>query len=108
MRPEAVNGLQGCFVWPLELHNVLSLRISHENFRAGCFSVGLNDSAHRRIGFAVFKLWELVPGPTGQYVRRSVLTKWFKSAGTMELKVTLLPLDDANYNSVRPSKQMSP
>lgn len=80
-------------MWPQETHNVRSLRISREDYHAGCFSVSLNDSARRRVGTAVFKLWELVPGPVEQSVSATIIAKWFKSAGTMHLKVTLLALD---------------
>ncbi|KAJ1634395.1 hypothetical protein T492DRAFT_836929 [Pavlovales sp. CCMP2436] len=93
MRPEAVGGSQGTFMWPSETQNFISLRIPHEVVAAGCLSVGLNDRYGRRVAMAVFKLWELTPGPQPHLLSALVLGKYFKSGGSMEVSMTLLVLD---------------
>jgi hypothetical protein len=94
MRPDAVGGEPGVFTWPAELPNYVSLRVSREVAVAGCLAVCVNDMQHRRVATAVFRMWQIRPGPGEQTLVAPMLAKRFRKAGSVELKLILLELDD--------------
>jgi hypothetical protein len=94
MRPDAVGGERGRFAWPAELPNYVSLRVSREVAVAGCLAVCINDLEHRRVAMAVFRMWQIRPGPAEQTLVAPMLAKRFRKAGSVELRLVLLELDD--------------